>query len=135
MRRLRVSRPSPVSARLESAGRLRFQSCRRYRDTGSNPLLDPYMASLRNDLGNVHHDFLIRSRINATQPPSSPPPTTVVSSSNNFSPQTDPCVCIASRIPPCNKITASAMVEPTTNHHRKTFMEGHTNDPQNSIRR
>src|SRR5690606_7302970 len=65
------------------------------------------------------HDFLIRSRINAIHPPSKPPPRIVVKNSTNLSSQTDPCACIASRIPPWSKMTASAIVAPTTNHQAK----------------
>src|SRR5215467_7826959 len=61
--------------------------------------------------------------MSATQPPSSPPPTIVVTSSINFNSQTDPCACITSRMPPCNMMTARAMVAPTRNHHRKTFTD------------
>src|SRR5688572_6652155 len=93
------------------------------------------MTSFHDDATCMHYDLLIRSRINARQPPSSPPPKIVVNSSTNFSPHTDPCVCMASRMPPCNMITASAMVEPTMNHQRKTFRDDHTGNPQNSIRR
>src|SRR6185437_7913495 len=65
----------------------------------------------------------MRSRINATQPPNNPPPMIVVSSSTSFSSHTDPCACITSLMPPCTRMTANAIVAPTTNHQKNTFTD------------
>lgn len=71
------------------------------------------------------YGFLILSKISAIHPPSKPPPMMAVSNSTNLTSHNDPWACITSRMPPCNMMTANAIVVPIRNHQPKTLNECH----------